>query len=104
MLHFAYAFSPVGNELSGDGVGARVGVEQYGKDLIKLKRIIDELYKKSLLKPSLVAPGGFYDQKWFTKLLDVTGPRVVDIISHHIYNLGAGKISWIFLTFLDGHY
>uniref|UniRef100_A0A6P3ZR13 heparanase-like protein 1 isoform X1 n=1 Tax=Ziziphus jujuba TaxID=326968 RepID=A0A6P3ZR13_ZIZJJ len=80
-----------GNELSGSGVGARVSADQYGKDLINLKKIIDELYKNSNLKPSLVAPGGFYEHNWFSKLLDVTGSNVVNTITHHIYNLGAGN-------------
>ncbi|KAB1216789.1 Heparanase-like protein 1 [Morella rubra] len=79
-----------GNELSGSGIGASVGAEQYGKDLIKLKETVNELYKKSASKPSLIAPGGFFDQEWYTKLLQVSGPRVVNVVTHHIYNLGAG--------------
>ncbi|PON68897.1 Glycoside hydrolase [Parasponia andersonii] len=93
-----------GNELSGSGVGARVGAEQYGKDLIHLRRIINELYEKSEIKPSLVAPGGFYDQKWFTKLLQVTGLGVVDIVTHHIYNLGAGDDPSLINRILSPHY
>ncbi|KAA8541005.1 hypothetical protein F0562_024857 [Nyssa sinensis] len=49
-----------GNELSGSGVGASVAAEQYGKDLINLKAIINNLYKDLHPKPLLVAPGGFY--------------------------------------------
>lgn len=84
-------YGAVGNELSGSGVGARVSAEQYGKDLLNLRRIIDELYMNSGLKPSLLAPGGFYEHKWFASLLEATGSNVVSIITHHIYNLGAGK-------------
>ncbi|GKV35562.1 hypothetical protein SLEP1_g43812 [Rubroshorea leprosula] len=79
-----------GNELSGSGIGASVGAEQYGKDVINLKKIINNLYSNSLFKPSLIAPGGFFDRPWFAKLLQVSGPHVVDVISHHLYNLGAG--------------
>ncbi|VVA34923.1 PREDICTED: heparanase [Prunus dulcis] len=79
-----------GNELSGRGVGASVGAEQYGKDLIKLKHIINQLYNKSRTKPALVAPGGFYDQGWFAKLLQVSGSGIVNVITQHMYNLGAG--------------
>lgn len=79
-----------GNELSGNGIGASVRAEQYGKDLIKLKDIMNELHKKSNLKPSLIAPGGFVDEKWYTTLLDVSGSNVLNIVTHHIYNLGAG--------------
>ncbi|KAF3437572.1 hypothetical protein FNV43_RR20328 [Rhamnella rubrinervis] len=79
-----------GNELSGSGVGASVSAQQYGKDLINLRRIIDELYKNSGFKPSLLAPGGFYEHKWFANLLEATGSNVVNSITHHIYNLGPG--------------
>ncbi|XP_021616033.1 heparanase-like protein 1 isoform X3 [Manihot esculenta] len=79
-----------GNELSGSGIGASVSAELYGKDVIKLKEIIKDLYKNSDSKPSLVAPGGFYNQQWYAKLLQVSGSGIVNIMTHHIYNLGAG--------------
>ncbi|KAK3140077.1 hypothetical protein QOZ80_5AG0395320 [Eleusine coracana subsp. coracana] len=79
-----------GNELSGSGIGASVGVEQYGKDIVELQSIINQLYGNST-KPLVVAPGGFYDQKWFARLLEVTGPNVLNAMTHHIYNLGAGN-------------
>ncbi|KAI9174427.1 hypothetical protein LWI28_017066 [Acer negundo] len=79
-----------GNELSGSGVGASVDAELYGKDLINLKKIINKLYEKSTSKPALVAPGGFFDQKWYSQFLKVSGPGVVNVLTHHIYNLGAG--------------
>lgn len=83
-------FTAAGNELSGSGIGASVGVEQYGKDLIKLKNMINELYKNFNQKPLLVAPGGFYDKQWYNRLLQVSGSLVVNAMTHHIYNLGAG--------------
>lgn len=84
-------FGALGNELSGNGVGAHVHADRYGKDLIHLKKIIKELNKGSPFEPSLVAPGGFFNQQWFTKLLQVSGSNVLDAVSHHIYNLGAGE-------------
>eukprot|EP00494_Astrolonche_serrata_P020544 UN20768 len=79
-----------GNELSGSGIGASVGAEQYGKDLVALQKIVNQLYENSS-KPLVLAPGGFYDKQWFAMLLDVSGPNVVRGMTHHIYNLGAGN-------------
>jgi hypothetical protein len=76
--------------LSGKGVGACVGVAQYGKDLINLKRILDVLYENSRFKPSLVAPGGFYEKEWYDKLLQVSGSGIINVLTHHLYNLGPG--------------
>ncbi|KAF3783771.1 Heparanase [Nymphaea thermarum] len=78
-----------GNELSGRGIGARVSSKQYAKDLIKLRSLLNEIYSNSSSLPLLLAPGGFYDQQWFIQLLQQSGPGVVNVLTHHIYNLGA---------------
>ncbi|XP_078443421.1 heparanase-like protein 2 isoform X2 [Wolffia australiana] len=78
-----------GNELSGSGVGARVKANVYGKDMIELKKIVKDLYRKSSPKPLILAPGGFYEHQWYMDFLHASGPGVVDVVSHHIYNLGA---------------
>lgn len=80
-----------GNELAGRGIGARVSAELYAKDVIALRTIIDQSYKNSKSHPLLVAPGGFYDQQWYAKLLKFSGPNIVNALTHHIYNIGAGN-------------
>lgn len=89
----------VGNELCGTGVSARVGAEQYGKDMIRLNALIDELYNGSQAKPPLLAPGGFYDKSWFAKMLQVSGPQVVNVVTHHLYTLGPG-VSLLTVAFI----
>ncbi|XP_020590057.1 heparanase-like protein 2 isoform X2 [Phalaenopsis equestris] len=94
-----------GNELSGNGVSARVGARQYAKDLIVLKAIIDELYDKYRSKPLIVAPGGFFDnQQWYADLLEVSGAGVLNAMSHHVYNLGAGNDPHIVSRIMDPNY
>uniref|UniRef100_A0A0D6R636 Beta-glucuronidase C-terminal domain-containing protein n=1 Tax=Araucaria cunninghamii TaxID=56994 RepID=A0A0D6R636_ARACU len=79
-----------GNELSGSGIGAKVDAKQYAADIIELNRILKEIYKDSRKKPLVVAPDGFFDLQWFKELLQETGPNVLNAVTRHIYNLGAG--------------
>ncbi|KAL9166077.1 hypothetical protein ABFS82_05G005600 [Erythranthe guttata] len=80
----------LGNELCGSGVAARIEAEQYGKDMIVLKKLVQELYPNPNTQPKILGPAGFYDKQWFDTFLRVSGPNVVDGLTHHIYNLGAG--------------
>ena len=80
----------LGNELCGSGVSARVGAVQYAKDTLALKKIVAKFYSNPATRPKVLGPAGFYDKQWFDAFLDATGPNVVDGVTHHIYNLGAG--------------
>ncbi|WOL20306.1 heparanase-like protein 3 [Canna indica] len=80
----------LGNELSGSGVGAKIGADQYAADVISLKSIINDIYEDYPDKPLVLAPGGFFDSQWFSEIISKTKPNSLDVITHHIYNLGPG--------------
>lgn len=80
-----------GNELSGSGVGTRVDADQYAADVINLKWLIDDIYQGFPVKPLVLAPGGFFDAVWFAELVQKTKPNALDVVTHHIYSLGAGS-------------
>ncbi|KAJ4959519.1 hypothetical protein NE237_026630 [Protea cynaroides] len=79
----------LGNELSGNGVGTSVTPDQYASDVITLKNLVKDIYRGFNVKPLIITPGGFFDANWFKELVDKT-PRSLDVVSHHIYNLGPG--------------
>ncbi|KAK8682982.1 hypothetical protein V6N13_039058 [Hibiscus sabdariffa] len=79
----------LGNELSGSGVGTRVTAKQYAADTAALKSIVQKIYKDVDLKPLIISPGGFYDTKWFKEFIDKTITSL-NVVTHHIYNLGPG--------------
>jgi len=89
-----------GNELSGTGVGTRVGADQYAADVIALKKLIDDIYGSNPSKPLVLAPGGFFDQAWFSQLIVKTKPNLLNVITHHIYNLGPGILTAIYLRII----
>uniref|UniRef100_A0A1J3FN51 Heparanase-like protein 2 n=1 Tax=Noccaea caerulescens TaxID=107243 RepID=A0A1J3FN51_NOCCA len=93
-----------GNELSGSGIGASVSEELYAKDLIVMKDVIKKVYNNSRTKPLVLAPGGFYEEKWYSDLLRLSGPGVLDVMTHHIYNLGPGNDPELVNRILDPKY
>jgi heparanase 1 len=70
-------------------VGTRVAADQYALDTISLRRIVQNIYKEIEPKPLIIAPGGFFDANWFKEFLD-KATISLDVITHHIYNLGPG--------------
>ncbi|KAH0690578.1 hypothetical protein KY289_017936 [Solanum tuberosum] len=93
-----------GNELSGSGIGASVDAAQYGKDVIQLHNLLNQVYQNTPVRPLLLAPGGFYDPGWFSKLLQVSGRGTVNVLTHHIYNLGPGSDSKLVDKILNPEY
>ncbi|GAB4832772.1 hypothetical protein Ancab_006788 [Ancistrocladus abbreviatus] len=93
----------LGNELSGNGVGTRVAADQYVSDLISLCNMVQEIYKNIESKPLILGPGGFFDAGWFTKFVNKT-PKILDVVTHHIYNLGPGVDEHLIEKILDPSY
>ncbi|KAJ3695515.1 hypothetical protein LUZ60_000892 [Juncus effusus] len=94
----------LGNELCGTGVGTRVDADTYSKDVINLKSIIDSSYQEFETKPLVIAPGGFFDSGWFTEIVSKTKPNSLDVMTHHIYNLGPGVDDHLIEKILDPSY
>ncbi|KAF3951696.1 hypothetical protein CMV_022680 [Castanea mollissima] len=93
----------LGNELSGNGVGTRVAADQYALDTVALQRIVQNIYKEVEPKPKIIAPGGFFDANWFKEFLDKTS-KSLDVVTHHIYNLGPGVDQHLIEKILDPSY
>ncbi|KAK3043769.1 hypothetical protein RJ639_001965 [Escallonia herrerae] len=93
----------LGNELSGNGVGARVAADQYVSDLISLQNTVQNICSGFEVKPLVLGPGGFFDANWFTQLVDKT-PNSLQVVTHHIYNLGPGVDTHLVDKILDPSY
>ena len=89
MFDNIFSFLP-GNELCGGGVAAKVDATQYAADMSDLKILLSELYPNPSSLPKLSGPSGFFDREWFVKFVQGMYPDWLDIVSHHIYNLGPG--------------
>ncbi|XP_075495359.1 heparanase-like protein 2 [Primulina tabacum] len=94
----------LGNELCGSGVAGRIDAEQYGKDMIALKKLIKILYPNPTTEPKVLGPAGFYEKQWFDIFLKASGPNVVDGLTHHIYNLGPGNDPSLINKIQDPHF
>ncbi|GAB2289156.1 hypothetical protein Dimus_023459 [Dionaea muscipula] len=93
----------LGNELSGSGVGTRVGADQYATDSIALHNIVQGIYKDSASKPLVLAPGGFFDAGWFREFLSKAS-NSLNVVTHHIYNLGPGVDEHLIQKILNPSY
>lgn len=93
----------LGNELSGNGVGVRVAADQYAYDTITLRNKVEDIYKGVEEKPIVIAPGGFFDTNWFRTFI-TKAKDSIDVVTHHIYNLGPGVDEHLMEKILDPSY
>ncbi|XP_007011803.2 PREDICTED: heparanase-like protein 3 [Theobroma cacao] len=93
----------LGNELCGSGVGVRVSADRYASDVNSLQNIVQNIYKGFEVKPLVIAPGGFFDANWFTEFVKET-PKSLQVVTQHIYNLGAGNDNQLTNKILDPSY
>ncbi|CAI9092664.1 OLC1v1027974C1 [Oldenlandia corymbosa var. corymbosa] len=93
----------LGNELSGNGIGASVAVDQYASDVSTLQNIVQDVYSSSEFKPLVLGPGGFFDAGWFSKFISETS-NSLQVVTHHIYNLGPGVDDRLVDKILDPSY
>ncbi|CAH9084001.1 unnamed protein product [Cuscuta epithymum] len=93
----------LGNELSGVGDGVRVTAYQYVYDTIHLKTMLEDVYMNASSKPLLVAPGGFFDAKWYKKFIE-GAENSLDVVTHHIYSLGPANDEHLIQKILNSSY
>ncbi|XP_059643430.1 heparanase-like protein 3 [Cornus florida] len=93
----------LGNELSGSGIGASITAAQYTSDITSLQKLVQNVYTGFQVKPLVLGPGGFFDATWFTEFVDKT-PNSLQVVTHHIYNLGPGVDDHLVEKILDPTY
>ena len=85
----------LGNELVGKrGIESHIGVEEYLSDWKRFVNMINSVYPRRNERPLLVVPDTTWMTDWFgtflRKLNGLDPAYSPDVVSHHLYSLGAG--------------
>ncbi|RVX19708.1 Heparanase-like protein 3 [Vitis vinifera] len=69
----------LGNELTGNGVGAGVAADQYASNINTLQSMVQKIYAGFEVKPLVLGPGGFFDARVDDHLIDkILDPSYLD--------------------------
>ncbi|CAN4118285.1 unnamed protein product [Withania somnifera] len=90
----------LGNELNGNGIGAVISADQYSYDVMALHKLVQDIYKGKDVMPLILAPGGIFNAVWFSKFI-VKASSSLQVVTHHIYSVGAGNDSNLVQKILD---
>jgi heparanase 1 len=104
-----YAFE-FGNELVGNnGIESHISVNDYTTDWKRFVDIFDSIYtnKNSAIKiPKKIVPDATFEKEWFSHFLSGLNGSIYspDIVSHHLYSLGAGSDEDVGMKALNATY
>eukprot|EP00261_Vitis_vinifera_P033587 XP_019074830.1 PREDICTED: heparanase-like protein 3 [Vitis vinifera] len=81
----------LGNELTGNGVGAGVPADQYASDINTLQSMVQKIYAGFEVKPLVLGPGGFFDASCFHFWYIGVDDHLIDKILDPSYLDGGSK-------------
>ena len=90
--HKVYAYE-FGNELAGSkGIEAQITPQQYALDFMVFVDLVRQYFGSGPDAPRLVTPDGTFDPAFLSSFLSLlTDEYKPDIVTHHLYSLGAGN-------------
>jgi len=95
----------LGNELAGEkGIDAHISVKDYSVDWMTFIALLDKVYGDNN-RPKVVVPDTTWMKDWFGSFLSLLDPSLKpDIVTHHLYSLGAGSDPNVWTKTIDASY